>query len=160
MEVNEVNEAFEEYVDALGSYLEHNGFSDDEIDAYFLEHYGKKGMKWGVRRGRGKTGVSRTRGAALDRNERYMRLLRQASAGERYRVSGAVGRAIVGEERFQARLQTRISELSSQNDRIRAGRVTIEDRLDMGLRVSGSGLIISRRPSDSAPPTRRGNTNE
>lgn len=36
----------------IGELLEHKGLSDDEIDAYFLEHYGVKGMRWGVRQAR------------------------------------------------------------------------------------------------------------
>ena len=38
-------------VEELGTYLEHQGLSDDEIDAV-LEHYGVKGQKWGIRRNR------------------------------------------------------------------------------------------------------------
>lgn len=37
-------------IDELGEFLEHQGFGDDEIDEYFLAHYGVKGQKWGVRR--------------------------------------------------------------------------------------------------------------
>lgn len=36
----------------IGSRLEDEGLSHAEIDDYFLEHYGVKGMKWGVRRTR------------------------------------------------------------------------------------------------------------
>lgn len=36
-------------VDQIGLYLEHQGATDYEIDE-FLEHFGVKGMKWGVRR--------------------------------------------------------------------------------------------------------------
>lgn len=39
----------DEQIDAIGIVLEDNGMSHSEIDAYFA-HYGKKGMKWGVRR--------------------------------------------------------------------------------------------------------------
>lgn len=37
-------------VDEVGLFLEQNGMTDDQIDEYFLQHYGKKGMKWGQRK--------------------------------------------------------------------------------------------------------------
>lgn len=37
-------------IDLIGNTLEHQGLTDDQIDDYFLEHQGVKGMKWGVRR--------------------------------------------------------------------------------------------------------------
>lgn len=37
-------------IDLIGNTLEHQGLTDDQIDNYFLEHQGVKGMKWGVRR--------------------------------------------------------------------------------------------------------------
>jgi hypothetical protein len=36
-------------VDQIGEFLEHQGLSDEAIDAFFA-HYGVKGQKWGVRR--------------------------------------------------------------------------------------------------------------
>lgn len=35
--------------DMMGIFLEHEGFSDEAIDD-FLEHFGVRGQKWGVRR--------------------------------------------------------------------------------------------------------------
>ena len=35
--------------DQIGEFLEHQGLSDEQIDAYF-EHHGVKGQKWGVRK--------------------------------------------------------------------------------------------------------------
>lgn len=35
--------------DQIGTFLEHEGLSDEQIDEYF-EHHGVKGQKWGVRR--------------------------------------------------------------------------------------------------------------
>jgi hypothetical protein len=42
----------EEHIEHMGLILETGGFSDDEIDDYFLEHFGTRGMRWGVRRAR------------------------------------------------------------------------------------------------------------
>jgi hypothetical protein len=36
-------------VDEIGTYLEHKGLSDEQIDGFFA-HYGVPGMRWGTRR--------------------------------------------------------------------------------------------------------------
>ena len=51
-------------IDEVGTYLEHQGLSDDEIDA-FLEHFGVKGQKWGVRKNRKKIPTKTERKANL-----------------------------------------------------------------------------------------------
>ena len=43
-------------IDEVGEFLEHNGLTDEEIDAYF-EHHGVKGQKWGTRKQRVATKV-------------------------------------------------------------------------------------------------------
>lgn len=58
VDAQKVNLAFDDYIDTLGSYLEHKGFTDDDIDEYFLEHFGVKGMKWGTRTGRQKVAIA------------------------------------------------------------------------------------------------------
>lgn len=45
----------DEQIYKIGNFLEHQGFSDESIDAYF-EHHGIKGQKWGVRRAARKQG--------------------------------------------------------------------------------------------------------
>lgn len=47
-------------IDLIGHALEHSGMTDDEIDEYFLEHTGVKGMKWGVRRSKSRESKSQT----------------------------------------------------------------------------------------------------
>lgn len=39
-----------EKLDDIGFMLEEKGMSHSQIDTYFLQHHGVKGMKWGVRR--------------------------------------------------------------------------------------------------------------
>lgn len=54
-------------VDEIGTYLEHVGYSDDQIDE-FLEHFGVKGMRWGVKKQiypNGQTRIKRTAGSKL-----------------------------------------------------------------------------------------------
>jgi hypothetical protein len=36
-------------VDEIGTYLEHKGLNNDQIDSFFA-HYGVPGMRWGTRR--------------------------------------------------------------------------------------------------------------
>ena len=54
----------ENYAETLGLMLEHKGMSDDDIDAYFLEHHGVAGMKWGQRK------AARQRNRALNKSSR------------------------------------------------------------------------------------------
>lgn len=39
-----------ENIDDIGFMLEEKGMSHSQIDMYFLNHHGLKGMKWNVRR--------------------------------------------------------------------------------------------------------------
>jgi hypothetical protein len=43
----------------IGEYLEHRGATDEEIED-FLEHFGMRGMRWGVRKDIGPSGKVRT----------------------------------------------------------------------------------------------------
>lgn len=43
-------ETLNDYIDHTGMVLEERGYSNEEIDAYFLKHYGTKGMRWGQRK--------------------------------------------------------------------------------------------------------------
>jgi hypothetical protein len=57
----------QERIYAIGSILENSGFSNKQIDDYFLEHYGKKGMQWGVRSNRQRNRELNRRSRAKDR---------------------------------------------------------------------------------------------
>lgn len=84
VEVDELN------VDEIGQYLEQSGMSDDEIDAHFLEHYGKKGMKWGQRK------LTYQKIIAARRTPTSNTLRRQSQGANR-RIGGlAVGAAGIG----------------------------------------------------------------
>ena len=112
----------------------------------YLEHFGTKGMKWGVRRGRGTTGLTRHRGALIDRNTRIISVNKGMVAGTRHKRITAIGKKIVGDEAWKRRMNTQVKELNAQNDRLRKGKLTVEDRLDAVLNVSVGALVVSRTP--------------
>lgn len=120
-----------------------------DIDDVILEHYGISGMKWGLRKGKKATGVSRFRGAIIDRNDRQAKRLRDARVGKgprSNRVAVSLGRKVLGEKRWESQFQKRMSSLKSQNSRLRSGKLKVEDRLQLALTVPLEDLFISNRP--------------
>lgn len=101
------------------------------LDEVYLEHFGVKGMHWGIRRGKGTTGYNRVRGAKSDKAARMAGRRQAAVDGKRFRALTAIGSAYMGREEVNARLTDSIDRLNRQEKRVTTGRVTIEDRLDM-----------------------------
>lgn len=116
------------------------------LDEALLIHYGVSGMKWGVRRGKGVTGVSRHRGALMDRNNRVVMQRKKLIAGTRHKRLVGVAKKMIGEDTFNRRMKASIKELNSQNDRIKKGKITFEDRMDAIFNVPVGALVISRSP--------------
>lgn len=116
------------------------------LDEALLIHYGMRGMKWGVRKGRGTTGLTRHRGALLDRNTRVIFQRKKLMAGTRHRHLVSLAKKLVGEESFNRRMRSSIKELNAQNDRIKKGKLTFEDKADAFLNVPVGALVISRTP--------------
>ena len=116
-----------------------------ELDDNLLMHFGVRGMHWGVRRGRKKTGLTRHRGSIVDRNERLKYDARMALAGKRHRISGTIARKIMGEQSFKRRINANIKELNAQNRRLKEGKLTVEDRLDL-MSVTPLSLVMSSAP--------------
>lgn len=133
-------------IDEIGEFLEHEGLSDDMIDEFF-EHHGVVGMKWGIRRGKSKTGVSRSRGALIDRNDRLRRNIRQVQSGEKFKASAAIGRAFVGEKKQKENWKRLTKDLNDQNARLKAGKATIGDRINMLAIVAPANLLVTHRPA-------------
>lgn len=133
-------------IHAIGMKLEGMGCTDAQIDEYF-EHHGVKGMKWGFRKSKKTTGVSRPRGALIDINKRQINNIALAKSGEKYQFSVALGRKLVGAETQKRNWKTMTSNLKAQNKRLKSGKLVVGDRLDMWGKVSLASLYVSRTPA-------------
>jgi hypothetical protein len=111
----------------------------------FIEHFGVRGMHWGVRRGKSSTGVNRVRGATIDRHNRQIN--RIAAARDGVGVVGKANHALgvathLGNKRFQKRMNKHIGKLNASNDRLTGhGKVLLRDRGGMLLQHPVSLLV-------------------
>lgn len=127
------------------------GETMSDVDS--LSHFGRKGMKWGVRRGKKVTGVSRTAGARIDRNDIGIKKVQKLAAGLENN-SGSLGtksvnaanRLLIGKEATAQKYETSIATMQKQNARLTSGKATVRDRLSAGLAVTSLDLIVSVRP--------------
>jgi hypothetical protein len=67
-------------------------------------------------------------------------------AGTRHKHLVGIAKKLVGEEAFNRRMKSSIKELNAQNDRLRKGKLTVEDRMDAVFNVSVGALVVSRTP--------------
>lgn len=114
----------------------------------FLEHYGIRGMKWGKRGSKKQTGVSRSGGAIMDRNARTAKVLNDARDGKKYKMSVGIGKKVLGAEQWEKNFQKSMADIGAQNARIRSGKTTITDKIDMAFNVSAFERVVSIRPKD------------
>lgn len=117
--------------------------TDEEVEE-FLAHYGVLGQKWGVRRGKRSTGVSRRRGIILDRNTRTRAAIKDARSGKRYQRSAAAGRRVLGAEQQNANWKKLLKDLNAQDRRIKSGKVTVSDRIEVFGSANVLDLVVSR----------------
>lgn len=117
-----------------------------EVTDDFLQHYGVAGMKWGKRGSKKQTGVSRSGGAIIDRNTRSTKMLNDARNGVKYKKRVALGKKLIGSDKWEKNYQTSISNMTSQNSRIRAGKTTLSDKIDMAVNLSVLERVVSIRP--------------
>lgn len=120
----------------------HNAFASDDS----LEHYGVKGMKWGVQRGGVKT---RVKNAALDSIQRRKTTNKEISEGrgkvrDYYRTASrrTLGPLTFGSKKVAAK---RADKLQGQEDRIKAGKAKFMDIFDVTMNTPISDLFVSRR---------------
>lgn len=148
----------------IGTFLEHDGMSDSEIDAWF-EHTGTKGMKWGVRKTRKGTNV--VTDAKTDINERRIYRTQHRRDKTGYPVSRSIAAAVYfGSDNYKKAANTKIKRLMNQNKRLRTGKLTKTDKwgsytqpiatwlLGPALPIRGPspiGLVISRAPKKLKP---------
>lgn len=123
-------------------------FQDENIDA-ILEHYGIRGMKWGVRRGSSKTGMSRARSAAVDRNDRAIRRIQDSQKGKgplRFRIERKLNQIAIGESATKRLEKLTIAELRDQNVRLKSGKATVRDKLQVLMTTTPLDFVLSNRP--------------
>ena len=116
-----------------------------EVDA-FLEHFGTKGMKWGRRQGKSVTGVSRSSGAIIDRNDRIINEVKKTQSGEKNKVADAIVKKVLGPDQQKRNQETLVSSLTAQNARLKSGKTTFNDKLDKFMNVSVGEMFVSARP--------------
>lgn len=163
----------DEQIDAIGLMLEEKGLTHSEIDAYF-EHHGKIGMKWGIRKGKAKTGTNRAVAAKIDINNRRIYRTQNRINGTGYKTSEALGRVFLGGKERQLRLQkTKVKDLKQYNQRLKTGKIgtmnvlgtygTVPIKLLVGgllapvipVRGGTLGLVVTRTPKPLVKPTKK-----
>lgn len=123
-----------------------------DLDEDLMIHFGVKGMKWGRRQGKSVTGVTRHRGALLDRNARSEHRVAATLKGDkanslvRHRAALKVGQAVLGKDRVKRLMERRITDLKAQDARLKAGKLKFADRVDLTLNVNAVELVVSNRP--------------
>lgn len=114
-----------------------------------LMHYGVAGMRWGYRRGSGTTGVSRARGAIIDRNDRLTMRIKEARVGKgrrRDRIGMAIDKKILGKEAAARYQKTLLTDMKEQNARMRSGKTTVSDKLEAVFSLTPLDLVLSVKP--------------
>jgi hypothetical protein len=118
-------------------------------DEELLIHYGIKGMKWGLRKGSAKTGISRSRGALIDRNDRQIRRIRDARRGKGRlldRLELKLDQLALGKERSKISMEYKIKDMKAQNARLKSGKATVNDKLEIFATTTPINLLLSNRP--------------
>lgn len=123
----------------IGKYLEHQGWSDDQIDEY-LAHFGVKGMKWGVRRQK----KEQNKGSAktVSNHDVRNRNLKIAAGVLAVAAVGIVGQRYASDTIRNAKLGDVNARLSSMSDK---------QKREVGARLAQS--INKNVPISAVRPT-------
>lgn len=111
----------------------------------FLEHYGVKGMKWGLRRGGLK---SRIKGARLDQNQRRTAIATRAANGKstlEERIVNKPTKILLGKEGYTRFAKNEVENLGAQKKRIETGKKTVMDVLETYNTLTMLDLVVSRQ---------------
>jgi hypothetical protein len=114
---------------------------DSPLDA--MAHFGVKGMQWGVRRGKKKSGVGRIRGAASQALFDEARRRRSAASSVGKNLAYNTSHARI--RRRSGNLNTAKNQEASAR-RILAGRTTTKDFLRAYGNISVSDLLVTTTP--------------
>lgn len=107
-----------------------------------LFHYGVKGMKWGVRRKVGSDGLAvgkppgkfaRAKMRVNDRQAKLHESVKTRQSGKILNTLSAPDKILMGKKRFEKYHDTHISALNAQNDRIKSGKTTVMDKIDIAF---------------------------
>ena len=121
-------------------------------DQLVLTHHGVKGMKWGIRKSRAKSGMSRAMSAQHEKNRGSLTLATKAlgkrTKGEGLtvktrRVQFKAQRLLLGKKAANRINNIQITALQQQNKRIEQGKTTMLDKLQVGLTTSIPEMIVT-----------------
>jgi hypothetical protein len=131
-------------------------------EAVYLEHWGVRGMKWGYRQSKSKTGIGRGRSALIDRNNRSKLYLNRSKNSKGSIVKGArFVRAWTETPKATLHISEMNKQLDAQNKRLKKGghpkpRDFIQMYAGIPLRSTGilhvpgtlkvSELVVSNHP--------------
>lgn len=108
-----------------------------------LTHFGVKGMKWGVRKGKSETGISRFNAAKIQSNDRLIRANQKALEK---RAKSRVARIIYSSDK---KIGKNVAKLEASNERIRAGERKIQDILNVHSTVGYTDLFFTKTPKNA-----------
>jgi hypothetical protein len=119
----------------------------------YLEHYGVKGMHWGIRKSHAQTGMTRREGAKYDKNLRKIDKRAKQLAGLKHKQIWYTyyGKLRIVNKHWQRNAKVKIKELTAQNERIKAGKTTLDDRLEIMAYTNVFDMMVSNRPPSMEP---------
>lgn len=123
----------------------------EEIDDDAVYHFGVRGMQWGVRSGKGTTGVSRSAGGKIEQNERTIKQLHKNVEPGAKRVlkniaqHGALGAAVMATPWYKKKMQVAVKDLNAQSERFKSGTANKRDKFGSVVNTTLAEKFIVRK---------------